>query len=287
MKRARSLVFVALRRPPRPPPLSSLRRLRRHARPEARSRAPDHGPARGARHQDGKGRRALRRGDRASSAPFKAQHRRQSAPLARHALQPADGQDPAPAARGGHVQAAARRAARRDALPPRASRPWSTSSTCCTGSAANDSSMVDSHRQLPDHHRRHPEDARDRPHGRPALVSQRATEKAGVQAALSQRQSHAARRQGADRRSSRPSRRAPPSRPPSRRVSPRRPAPSPPTTPAWSPSPRASSVRCPTCGAAASPAGFDCSGFTMYVYSHFGVGLPHNAAAQQAMRAVR
>ncbi len=33
----------------------------------------------------------------------------------------------------------------------------------------------------------------------------------------------------------------------------------------------------------ASPAGFDCSGFTMYCWSHFGVSLPHNAAAQQAM----
>ena len=33
----------------------------------------------------------------------------------------------------------------------------------------------------------------------------------------------------------------------------------------------------------ASPAGFDCSGFTMYCWSHFGAGLPHNAAAQQAM----
>jgi len=30
----------------------------------------------------------------------------------------------------------------------------------------------------------------------------------------------------------------------------------------------------------ASPAGFDCSGFTMYVWGQLGVGLPHNAAAQ-------
>jgi cell wall-associated NlpC family hydrolase len=29
-----------------------------------------------------------------------------------------------------------------------------------------------------------------------------------------------------------------------------------------------------------SPAGFDCSGFTMYVYAQVGVSLPHNAAAQ-------
>jgi peptidoglycan DL-endopeptidase CwlO len=30
----------------------------------------------------------------------------------------------------------------------------------------------------------------------------------------------------------------------------------------------------------ASPGGFDCSGFVMYVYSQLGVSLPHNAAAQ-------
>jgi cell wall-associated NlpC family hydrolase len=30
----------------------------------------------------------------------------------------------------------------------------------------------------------------------------------------------------------------------------------------------------------ASPAGFDCSGLTMYVYAQVGVSLPHNAAAQ-------
>jgi len=29
-----------------------------------------------------------------------------------------------------------------------------------------------------------------------------------------------------------------------------------------------------------TPSGFDCSGFTMYVWSQLGVGLPHNAAAQ-------
>lgn len=32
-----------------------------------------------------------------------------------------------------------------------------------------------------------------------------------------------------------------------------------------------------------SPAGFDCSGFTSYVYATFGVALPHNSEAQRAI----
>jgi cell wall-associated NlpC family hydrolase len=32
----------------------------------------------------------------------------------------------------------------------------------------------------------------------------------------------------------------------------------------------------------ASPAGFDCTGFVMWVYSQFGIALPHNEAGQLA-----
>jgi cell wall-associated NlpC family hydrolase len=115
-----------------------------------------------------------------------------------------------------------------------------------------------------------------------ALVTQRATEKAGVQAALSQRQSmlrgvkaqiaaltaqqaqaalHAAQSAGVV---------APPSGPIS-------------TNDTNVVTFAESFVnKVPYVYGGSTTAGFDCSGFTMYVYSHFGVGLPHNAAAQQA-----
>ena len=115
-----------------------------------------------------------------------------------------------------------------------------------------------------------------------ALVTQRATEKAGVQAALSQRQSmlrgvkaqiaaltaqqaqaalHAAQSAGVVA-----------------------PASGPISTNDTNVVTFAESFvgKVPYVYGGSTPAGFDCSGFTMYVYSHFGVGLPHNAAAQQA-----
>lgn len=38
--------------------------------------------------------------------------------------------------------------------------------------------------------------------------------------------------------------------------------------------------------AGADPSGFDCSGFTQFVYAHVGVGLPHSSAAQGSMTAI-
>ncbi len=36
----------------------------------------------------------------------------------------------------------------------------------------------------------------------------------------------------------------------------------------------------------ASPAGFDCSGFTQFVFAHVGISLPHSASAQGRMTAI-
>jgi peptidoglycan DL-endopeptidase CwlO len=44
-----------------------------------------------------------------------------------------------------------------------------------------------------------------------------------------------------------------------------------------------SKAGCPYEYGAAGPNSFDCSGFTMWCYAQIGKGLPHNAAAQQAM----
>lgn len=35
--------------------------------------------------------------------------------------------------------------------------------------------------------------------------------------------------------------------------------------------------------AGTTPAGFDCSGFTRFVYAHFGISLPHSSYAQWAL----
>lgn len=39
-------------------------------------------------------------------------------------------------------------------------------------------------------------------------------------------------------------------------------------------------LNCPYVYGAAGPNSFDCSGFTMYVYKHFGISLPHGATSQ-------
>jgi cell wall-associated NlpC family hydrolase len=41
----------------------------------------------------------------------------------------------------------------------------------------------------------------------------------------------------------------------------------------------------PYVGGGASPSGWDCSGFTQYVFGHFGISLPHNDAAQASAMA--
>ena len=71
-------------------------------------------------------------------------------------------------------------------------------------------------------------------------------------------------------------RRPPPGRPPPRRTRRRREAP---PVATWS-TMRSSSSAPRTCGPGPRPSGFDCSGFAMYVYKHFGISLPHSSSMQ-------
>ena len=219
---------------------------------KTRPRARDHGPAHHARRQHGAGRRALRRRHRQArraSQPHIAANEHTLA-VTRYDLQLAKAmlqqrvvamykQRPVEHARRDrrHQELLVDGRPALHAAPRelRASRPWSTRS------AAIQTTIKAAQKSL----------ATEQAAAQ-KLVAQRATEKAGVESALAARQSllRGVKAQIAALEAQQAARR-PPERPRSsggyvahggRRSTP--------TTAAWWPSPRASSARCPTCGAA-------------------------------------